>query len=241
MEDKRYEEDLDVEIVEDDVEEFEDEDVEEYEFNDEDDEADDASEGDEEDTKEPDASEDDKSEGLKNDKEFELKLLNDLGYKGSYEEARAAYEAEKSKAEGEVDGPAVQQTDYNELAKKMLDEINTEYGLELKDYSQFEDIEKFAELSLDDSYGAVKAFAATNHKLVIEGARNKAKQELLGKLKPPSKDHLKGLPKAEGSAATSEQTRVSKREYDEIKSFYPNMSKSEILKVARRVQKNTKK
>lgn len=255
MEDKKYDEELDVEMVDDEDDAFEDEDVEEYNFNDQDDETDEESEEESEEEsgeETEDISEDMASESentdtaeakesaeVKADKEFELKLLNELGYNGNYEEARAAYEAEKAGATAETSN-TTQKTDYNALAEQMLKEINAEYGLELKDFSQFEDIEKFAELSLDDSYGAVKAFAATNHKLVIEGARNKAKQELLGKLKPASKDHLGGLPKAKGGATVSDGTRISKKEYNEIKALYPNMTKAEIFKVARRVIRNTK-
>ena len=262
MEENKKDE-LDVEVIDDELEE--DEDIEEFDFND-DDIDDEDIDGEDEDTdlevdgdvdEEVDEDEEDTSnteeggdvdggtteEGRSeepkaepsDDKAFEMELLKELGYTGNYEEAKAKYMADKN---GSTPTGAV---DYDAMASDALKQINEEFGLELKDFSGFENIELFAELCLNDKYGAVKAFAATNHKLVMEGAANKAKKDFVSKLKPPSKDHLSKLPTSGGGEAKAQGDRISRAEYMELKALYPNLSKEEIIKTIRRVRKNTKK
>ena len=253
---------LDVEVIDEELEE--DEDIEEFDFNDDDideedidedeesedtddidEDADEDADEDTDGTPEEDGGEADGTsteEGAEeepkaepsDDKAFEMELLKELGYTGTYEEAKAKYMADKG-------GTPSATVDYDAMARDALKEINEEFGLELKDFSGLENIELFAELCLNDKYGAVKAFAATNHKLVMEGAANKAKQDFASKLKPPSKDHLSKLPTSGGGDAKAQSDRISKKEYLELKALYPNLPTEVIIETIRKVRKNTKK
>lgn len=221
MEENKKDE-LDVEVIDD---ELEDEDIEEYDFND------DEFIEEDEDEDEGEADEDGESDVDEEDAEEES------------EEKSETEEPEKKSEDAPADtvkgGDG--KVDYNAKAADALKAINEEFGLELKNFNDFENIEQFAELCLDERYGPIKAFAATNHKLAMEGAKNKAKKEFASVLKPPSKDHIRSLPKGEGADTKPASDRISKREYMEMKALYPDMPKSEIVKVIRRVRKNTTK
>lgn len=218
---------LDVEIIDD---EIEDEDIEEFDFNDDEfiDE-DENEDGDGEAVEGADSDDDDEAP----EEESEEKPVE------KPEEDNKTEESEEVPADTDKgDGSKV---DYNAKAVDAIKAINEEFGLELKNFNDFENLEQFAELCLDEKYGPIKAFAATNHKLAMEGAKNKAKKEFASVLKPPSKDHLRTLPKGEGADTKPASDRISKREYMEMKALYPDMPKSEIIKVIRRVRKNTTK
>lgn len=258
---ENFEDELDVEDV-DDISEDE-EDVEEFDFNDEDDdEADDdevVEDDESEETEEPDATEEAETDDgevdeetasgeakpdgkLTPEQERELALLHRLGYEGSYEEAVAAYENEQKKpAEGESTGteekpaeaPAV---DYEAMAKQMLADINKEYGLELKDYSEFEDLATFAELSRDEKVGPIKAFAATNPKLMASVAM----KEAMSKLSKPKRS-VPTLPKSEGGkGGVARGEAVSSRKIAEYKAMFPHMSRNDIIKLINRGNRSIK-
>ena len=256
-----YEEELDIEVMDDDDSEDEEE-IEEYNFNDEEeDDEDEGSDGEVED--EPEAEEKDSSDAeaettekeehsaeekpeaesaeLTAIKERELELLHRLGYQGTYEEAVAAFEkdrgenkADAGSGEGEKSAtpPA---PDYEAMAKQMLVEINKEYGLELTDYSKFEDLKTFAELSCNENVGAVKAFAATNPKMMEEIARKAA----ISKLGKPQRN-VQTLPKSDGGKGGVKGQTVSAKKVAEYQALFPEKSRSDIVKLLNRVNKNTR-
>lgn len=256
-----YEEDLEVEVMDDDSDD--EEDVEEYDFNDDDvedaeegeadNEADEATEeGEDSDGEEVEAQEEQKPEKPEAEsaelvaaKERELKLLHKLGYKGTYEEASAAFEREQSENKGEdtdkgedkpEEKPAESNVpDYEAMAKQMLEDINKEYGLNLTDFSKFEDLETFADLSRDERVGAVKAFAATNPKMMEEIARKAA----ISKLGKPQRN-VQTLPKSDGGKGGVKGQTVSAKQIAEYQALFPGMSRSGIIKLLNRVNKNTR-
>lgn len=256
-----YEEDLEVEVMDDDDDSDYEEEIEEFNFNDEDDE-DEGSDGEEEgDEAEGEGNEtsDDEAEATEDDvafaeekpeaesteltaiKERELELLHRLGYQGTYEEAVAAFEkdrgenkADASSGEGEKsETPAA--PDYEAMAKQMLEDINKEYGLELTDYSKFEDLKTFAELSCNENVGAVKAFAATNPKMMEEIARKAA----ISKLSKPQRN-VQALPKSDGGKGGMKGQMISAKKVAEYQAMFPEKSRSEIVKLLNRVNKNTR-
>lgn len=237
MEENKKDE-LDVEVIDD---ELEDEDVEEYDFNDdefiEEDEDEDEGEADEDGESDVDEEDAEEESEEKSEEESEEKPEEESEEKSETEEPEKKSEDAPADTGKGGDG----KVDYNAKAADALKAINEEFGLELKNFNDFENIEQFAELCLDERYGPIKAFAATNHKLAMEGAKNKAKKEFASVLKPPSKDHIRSLPKGEGADTKPASDRISKREYMEMKALYPDMPKSEIVKVIRRVRKNTTK
>ena len=236
---------LDTDVVDEDIyeddEDFEDEDLDEFDSDDEEveeveeDEDDEDVEDVEEDSDEDTADEgaDNTSEALSQtspDREFEARLLKELGYGGTYEEARAAFEAEH--ANEATDTPSTE-SDYEAMARSMLNEINQAYGLDLKDFSSFENLKEFSELAVDSKFGAVKAFAATNTKLITEGAQKAA----IKKLSKPTRN-VPSIPKSEAASGSYKNAPISRSEFRQYREMYPHMKDKEIIRLIRRVKKS---
>lgn len=249
-----YDDELEVEEVDDTDED--DGDIEEYDFNDEDYEEDgkdedveDGGESDEAEEEVPEESEEtvpenaeEKPEELTAEQKRELTLLHKLGYEGDYKTAVAEFEKDSAKGtepEGvKGDGKAAETpaVDYEARAKAALEEINAELGLELKDFSSFEDLEAFAELSLKENVGAVKAFKATNPKLMEQIAMKAA----MAKLSAPKRS-VPTLPKADGGkGGTARGETISAAKIAEYKALFPHMSRADIIKLHQRTNRNTK-
>lgn len=258
-----YDDELEVEEVDDTDED--DGDIEEYDFNDEDYEEDgkdeDVEDGeDAEDDGEADEAEEtvseeseeseetvpekveEKPEELTAEQKRELTLLHKLGYEGDYKTAVAEFEKDSAKGtepEGvKGDGKAAETpaVDYEARAKAALEEINAELGLELKDFSSFEDLEAFAELSLKENVGAVKAFKATNPKLMEQIAMKAA----MAKLSAPKRS-VPTLPKADGGkGGTARGETISAAKIAEYKALFPYMSRADIIKLHQRTNRNTR-
>lgn len=244
------------------VEEFyedDDEEIEAYDFNegDESEAGAEESDEDEEPTKEesPETAEADESEtqedgaeesdkvALTADQARELVLLHKLGYEGDYDTARAAFERDQAEGASGAETPAGDEerpeppaVDYEAMAKAMLDEINKEFGLELSDYSEFEDLAAFAELSQQKGIGAVKAFRATNPKLMEKLAMKAA----MSKLSKPTRN-VKALPAADGGkGGTSRGENISAAKIAEYKQMFPHMSRSEIIRLITKANKSVR-
>ena len=236
-ENKNYELDEELEEEYEDDENFEDEDFEEDESEDDEDAEDEALEDEEvlEDEETDDGEAEDAPEGGESvptgDRAFEERLLRELGYSGTYDEARAAFEAEHGN--GTADNGQGADTDYDKMATDMLNEINEAYGLKLTDFSKFENLEEFANLSVDEKYGAVKAFAATNHKLIVEGARKAAIQ----KLSKPQRN-VPTLPKSDGGKGGVKSSGISRSEIKKYGLMHPGLKEKEIIKLIKRVHKS---
>ena len=247
---ERIEDELDIELIDDESDEDVDEvdvdedydDFEDVEDSEDDEELaeDDASEdseggADEESESANDGADTSEAENAKTD-DFTAKLLKELGYEGTYEEMRTAYEAEHGA--GAVP-PATEsakdtsEVEYEAMAKQMLDDINKEFGLDLKDFSEFEDLETFANLAIDDKVGAIKAFRATNYKM-IEKAQRKAAVTKLGK----ATRNVPTLPKSESNGAGAKGETISKREIRAYMDAFPDLGKKEVIKLIKRVHKN---
>lgn len=246
MEENKNNDELDVELL-DDEEDIEDE-------NDEDDEDgdeaidEDTEESDEDDEEQETASEDEEAEAEASketsqetsqseegvgEKEFAMKMLSEMGYTGTYEEAKAKYEAEHSGSEtAPAQGDDGGTPDYQEMAKNMLNDINKEFGLDLKSFSEIDDLSTFAELAVNDKVGAIKAFRATNHRLIEEGAKKAAISNL-----PKAKRTVQPLPKSDGGDATVKGLTITKRELREYMEAFPELSREDAIKLIRRVKK----
>lgn len=247
MEEKQYDEELDVDVIDDDdiddadYEDEEDEALEDEDIEDEGEEEDSEVEGEKE-TEETSEESDDVSEekAAAGEKEFAMKMLSEMGYSGTYEEAKAAYEAdrvktsdEKGASNGATEGTPGDVIDYDEMARNMLAEINKEFGLDIKSFSEFDDLSTFATLAVNDKVGAIKAFRATNHRLIDEAAKKAAITTL-----PKAKRTVQTLPKSDGGSATVKGQTITKRELREYMDAFPELSRDEAIKLIKRVKKN---
>ena len=250
MEFEKYGDELDVDIVDDDIDDMGDEEDDEYDEYDEDEgieeesEAEASEESKEESGTEEEGTDESADEGDA-EKDFAHKLLNDMGYSGTYEEAKAAYEAERGNKgnpspeappegnpEGSSDGGNAA-PDYDAMAKQMLDSINAEFGLELKSFAEIDDLSTFADLAVNSKVGAIKAFRATNHRLIEQAAKKSA----ITNLSKPTRN-VQPLPKSNGGNATVKGETISKRELREYMDAFPELSRDEAIKLIRRVKKN---
>lgn len=162
-----------------------------------------------------------------------VKLLDRLGYHGTFEEAMAAYEADEAQKAAQAaeetnveDKPA----DYAEMAARSLRDINAAFGTAYTDFTQFDDLYRFAEL-MQGGATAVEAFRATQ-KAIPPSAEQEEMSTVPGK---PSKDHLKALPTSGTSSdGLSFADRQTLRELQEL---YPNHSKKDLLKTLNRVKR----
>ena len=245
--------DTEEELMEEDLEE-EDLDEDEYDFNDEDDldeedvdpdeedadgEVDEDIDEDDEDDEETPAAEDKGFDGvvLKPDaadaqdptREKMQELLGNLGYTGTFEEAMAAYEADKGNHAQGQNVPA-QSVDYNEMARNDLRDINAAFGLAYEDFSTFDDLRRFAELRTSGAT-ALEAFRATQKQFQAKDGTNGISEPTVSK---PSKDHLKSLPHSSGGETG--KSGPSQEEIRALREVYPELSKKELGKVLNRVK-----
>lgn len=251
MEFEKYGDELDVDIVDDDIDDMGDEEDDEYDEYDEDEDVEEAEEPEEneeaaeiseepeeeheaeaESTAEPADGGNAEAEKSDVEKDFALKLLNDMGYSGTYDEAKAAYEAEHGASGKPSDEGSNSPPDYDAMAKQMLDSINAEFGLELKSFAEIDDLSTFADLAVNDKVGAIKAFRATNHRLIEQAAKKAAITNL-----PKATRNVQSLPKSNGGNATVTGETISKRELREYMDAFPELSRDEAIKLIRRVKK----
>jgi hypothetical protein len=184
-----------------------------------------------------------KSDELTREQKRELALLHKLGYEGNYEEATAAFDketAEENKnampdnSSNDANNGTEPTLDYEAMARNMLDEINRELGLNLTNYADFEDLATFADLSRQPGVGPVKAFKATNPKMM----ENIAVKAAMSKLSPPKKS-APALPKMDGGkGGASREENISSAKIAEYRQMFPNMSRNDIIKLIKRGNKN---
>lgn len=242
------EEDLEEEEQDDEADLVEDE--EEYDFNDEEDIDDEDTEEDtadsenaEENTEEEELPAEEQAEEKPADATNEngemratmVKLLNKLGYHGTYEEAMAAYEADEAQKvnEGtEQEEPEKPKTvNYTEMAETSLRDINAAFGTEYTDFSKFDNLPRFATLVMGGAT-AIEAYRATQKQFVSNPTEEKDEEQIVGK---PSKGHLKALPAAgagEGGASYADRQALAS-----LKELYPERSTKDLRKMLDRVKR----
>ena len=241
------------ELMEDDIVDDEDvvDDDDGYNFNDEEDDLDedepldedDVDEAEDEQPSDDEEAQDDKSdEGVgeeetaaptKNDgsqmREKMQELLSNLGYTGTFEEAMAAYEDDKAK---QAAGVPAEPVDYQEMARNDLRDINAAFGLSYSDFSDFDDLQRFASLRTSGAT-ALEAFRATQ-KRFLEPSATATQTNPAVSVPKPSKDHLKGLPHA--GKGESGNGGPPKEEIRALREVYPEISAKELVKVLNRVK-----
>ena len=156
-------------------------------------------------------------------------LLSALGYTGTFEEAMAAYEADKGARTDGAEAPR-ENVDYNAMARNDLRDINAAFGLDYADFSSFDDLKRFAELRTGGAT-ALEAFRATQKQFQAQDGANGASEPTVSK---PSKDHLKSLPHSGGGE--SGKSGPSQEEIRALREVYPELSKKELGKVLDRVK-----
>lgn len=250
------EDDLDDEEVEDEdaLDDEEDlvDDEEEYDFNEDDDDEDDAkaSEGETADeTESTVGNEDSETETEFEDQtagdattETEMrekmsKLLNKLGYHGTFEEAMAAYEADEAQKANDAeeatekeDASAIS-VNYTEMAENSLRDINAAFGTDYKDFSKFDNLQRFAALIMGGAT-AIEAYRATQKQFATNPTAVKEEETPVGK---PSKDHLKALPAA-GSGETG-ASYADRQALASLRELYPERSVKDLRKTLERVKR----
>ena len=263
IEEELDEEEIDEELDEDPDEEDSDDEA-EYDFNDEEDDEDPDEDGEEEgeepaedtdpvkeepdktdevpteEQAEPAAEQTEPTEKEKGMRETMAKLLDRLGYHGTYEEAMAAYEADEAKRAEEKSAeekpaektPAKATTvDYAKMASNSLRDINAAFGTSYTDFSQFDDLHRFAELMVGGAT-ALEAYRATQKRFRTPTTEPVADSDPVGK---PSKDHLKILPKAgAGETGTSHSDRQA---LAALRELYPERSVKDLKKTLERVKR----
>lgn len=157
-------------------------------------------------------------------------LLSALGYTGTFEEAMAAYEADKG-ARTEGAEATAQKVDYNEMARNDLRDINAAFGLDFADFSGFDDLKRFAELRTSGAT-ALEAFRATQKQFHAQDGTKVASEPTVSK---PSKDHLKSLPHSGGGETG--KGGPSQEEIRSLREVYPELSKKELGKMLDRVKR----
>lgn len=163
------------------------------------------------------------------------KLLDRLGYHGTYEEAMAAYEADEAKRAEEKpaeDTPAKDTSvNYAEMASNSLRDINAAFGTSYTDFSQFDDLHRFAELMMGGAT-ALEAYRATQKQFRSPPAEAIADSDPVGK---PSKDHLKTLPKA--GAGETGVSHSDRQALAALRELYPERSVKDLKKTLDRVKR----
>ena len=147
-------------------------------------------------------------------------MLDRLGYKGSYEEKMAAYRADASVKSADVD--------YRSMAEQDLRDINAAFGLQLQDFSDFDNLTRFAELRVSGST-ALEAFRATQKSLGADTG-----EEAVSK---PSKDHISPLPTGRSGGGRGELSQEDKQTLMQLRSLYPELSRKELRKSLNRVKR----
>lgn len=262
IEEELDEEEIDGDLDED-PEEEEPDDEAEYDFNDEDEDPDDSDEDGEAveptENTEPDEETSDKTdeppaeekaepaaeqtEPTEKEREMQAtmaKLLDRLGYHGTYEEAMAAYEADEAKKAEEKpaeETPAKEMpakdtsVNYAEMASNSLRDINAAFGTSYTDFSQFDDLHRFAELMMGGAT-ALEAYRATQKQFRSPTAESIADSDPVGK---PSKDHLKTLPKA--GAGETGASHSDRQALAALRELYPERSVKDLKKTLDRVKR----
>lgn len=172
------------------------------------------------------------------------KMLRKLGYNGTVEEMMAAYEADENRAketeaqpteepEKPVDG-AEAPVDYRAMAERALRDINAAFGTGYTDFSMLDDPVRFATLQMNGAT-ALEAFRATQKSFAAVGSGTEPQVEAVA-LKPPSRDHLKTLPR--GGAAGGRENGPTKAEIASLKEMYPEKSAKEIAQLLSRVKRS---
>lgn len=247
-EDVMVEQEEELEDAEDSEDDFE----EEYNWNDEDEDDSDVPENDEAEDDEPseeDSKNEDPPQAAVEDKPAEdggeqdqlrgkmMSLLDRLGYHGTYEEAMAAFEADEAKraeqkqaeAPEEASAPAI---DYLDVVARDLRDINAAFGTQFRDYSGFDDLERFATLRAGGAT-ALEAFRATQRQFAVSGAVAAPETPAVPK---PSIDHIAPIPRA-SAAGASDMTAEDRETLAGLRELYPELSKKELAKTLHRVKK----
>lgn len=172
-------------------------------------------------------------------------MLHRLGYKGTYEEKMAAYEADAAKSAAEAskqaestekaEGAAGEAVDYRAMAEKDLRDINAAFGTQYTDFGSFDDVARFAQLRVGGAT-ALEAFRATQ-KRFTEPESKAEETEAAQPLAKPSKAHIKPLPTGGNSGGGSELSVEDKRTLAQLRGLYPELSQKELMKNLRRVKK----
>jgi hypothetical protein len=161
-------------------------------------------------------------------------MLDRLGFKGTYEEKLAAYEAEKAEkaAEKATEKTSEETVDYHAMAEADLRDINAAFGTNYKDFSAFDDLNRFAALRVKGAT-ALEAFRATQKN--AGGAPSQESEESVTK---PSKEHIAPLPVGTGGGGSRELSAADKQTIAQLKSLYPDLSRKDLMKSLNRIKKS---
>lgn len=161
-------------------------------------------------------------------------MLDRLGFKGTYEEKLAAYEAEKAEkaAEKATEKTSEEAVDYHAMAEADLRDINAAFGTNYKDFSAFDDLNRFAALRVKGAT-ALEAFRATQKN--AGGAPSQESEESVTK---PSKEHIAPLPVGMGGGGSRELSAADKQTIAQLKSLYPDLSRKDLMKSLNRIKKS---
>ena len=171
-------------------------------------------------------------------------MLRKLGYNGTVEEMMTAYEADENRAKEAEAQPTEEPekpaegteapVDYRAMAERALRDINAAFGTGYTDFSMLDDPVRFATLQMNGAT-ALEAFRATQKSFAAVASRAEPQVEEVA-LKPPSRNHLKTLPR--GGVAGGRENGPTKAEIASLKEMYPEKSTKEIAQLLSRVKRS---